>query len=422
MTTILIPLSLMAVVHVPPLVMLREHPRWGFEPFFAYIGAIQLLQVVSAYFILPIGSYLKVSLGSAFLYPWTLGGVLFARTLGGPAESRRLTYSLLGANAAVSIILTLSSLLLKAGFMETGPSSPAPTSAHEAFVLFWGTFLLYLESLLVTIVFELFRAATRSFRLQIFGTLGGLLVLDSFLFPAVAFASVGVYHPLFLGNLLGKVSQAFVISLLAPFIMNLEPLQPTTPLPFRPTLRFLLFDLDLQQLLTESYKDPLTKLWNRRYFEGALAHEWSRAVRSKSPLAFMTIDLDYLKTLNDTYGHAAGDHALRSIAESIREVARRESDCAARLGGDEFVLLLPNTSEADAEKLAQQLVERVGSKTLPNPWHGVVRLSVSIGLAVTVPDLTITPQYLLHASDEALYQAKQKGRACWVLADSERLK
>lgn len=407
---------LFGVLNAAPMLLLRTRERWGARPLFIFVGALQLLQVISAGYFVPLGPHLKMGLGSAFIYPWTLAGVLFVHRFFGPSDARTLVYGLLYANAFISSVLTLSGLLISAGGLEVFGNATDRQLQYNAVVLFWGTFLLFLESLLVPVLFELCRSFTRHFPAQVFLTLATCLLFDSVLFPAVAFAGTPVYPPLFFGTLVGKLVQAAIISSLSPVLAATKVGHETTPLRLGPVLRFLLFDMNMEEMITASYKDPLTNLWNRRYFEAALAYEWSRGIRSKSPLALMTLDLDYLKQLNDTFGHAAGDWALQCVGQAIRQVARRESDCAARIGGDEFALLLPNTPEAEAEGRAKRLLELV-SATLPPPEHrNWPRLSVSVGVAVVVPSPIATPQDLLRSSDEALYKAKQEGRGRWVSA------
>lgn len=401
-----------------PWVLLRHRQRWGLEPFFLLMGAVQLLQVICAEYVIPLGP-LAVSPGSAFFYPWTLAAVLLVYSLAGPAAGRKLVYALLLANGFTSAALTASGLFTQAGAMQGFSGLPSAGTVHEALLLVWGTLLLFLESLLIPTLFELTGAITRSFRLQIFLPLATCLTFDSFLFPALAFPGTRIVTPLLLGNLAAKLLEAALIAASAPAMAAAEAPGMTTPLRFRPVLRYLLFELDLQQLLVESHMDPLTRLWNRRYFESALAYEWSRGLRSRRPLAVLSIDLDRLKDINDGLGHAAGDWALRAVAKTMREVARRESDCAARLGGDEFVLLLPDMGAREAEDHARRLVELVRATTPPGDAGKWPRISVSVGVAAAVPEPGGNPQDLLRASDVALYEAKRAGRGRWVVAGGQ---
>jgi diguanylate cyclase (GGDEF)-like protein len=160
----------------------------------------------------------------------------------------------------------------------------------------------------------------------------------------------------------------------------------------------------LAQLATT---DPLTGLFNPRAFHERLRQELMRAARYQEPLSFLIMDVDGLKHVNDQYGHAAGDAALRSVATAIRSELR-EVDFGARLGGDEFGVVAPSTNEESAGVLAERLRTRVarGGKDLEG--RGA---TVSIGIASLVPSRDERPESasLMAAADESLYQAKREG-------------
>jgi diguanylate cyclase (GGDEF)-like protein len=154
--------------------------------------------------------------------------------------------------------------------------------------------------------------------------------------------------------------------------------------------------------------DALSGCHNRRGLEQHLTRELSRAARNGSELALVALDIDYFKTINDTFGHLAGDAVVQEIGELLREVARA-GDVVARTGGDEFMLLLPETNAAGAFRVAKRILERVAS----HPFQGVagkVPITVSIGLVVDrIRDENV--MHDLHArADEALYAAKDAGR------------
>ncbi len=148
--------------------------------------------------------------------------------------------------------------------------------------------------------------------------------------------------------------------------------------------------------------DGLTGLFNRHKLDEALAIEFERARRYRRPLSMVMIDMDGLKTINDTYGHPAGDAALKMVAEVIRSHTRRV-DIAARFGGDEFVVLLP---EVELE-LAVKIAERIFNKIRPTREHDDM-FSVSGGVA-QLRDDHASAQDFLRAVDEALYRAKRAG-------------
>lgn len=157
--------------------------------------------------------------------------------------------------------------------------------------------------------------------------------------------------------------------------------------------------------------DGLTGLQNRRSFDERLAESWRLAQRDHSPLAMLFIDIDHFKLFNDTHGHQAGDTTLKQVAGRIQACLRRAGDTASRYGGEEFAVILPNTDLYGAigvgENIRQSIVDA-------NLFHAGTRngtLTVSIGVASTLPALSGTAQdALLKVADEALYAAKAAGR------------
>lgn len=167
-------------------------------------------------------------------------------------------------------------------------------------------------------------------------------------------------------------------------------------------------NLVLQRLMNS---DGLTGLSNRRHFDEYLELEWRRAMREQAQLSLLMIDVDYFKAFNDTFGHLAGDEALRKVAECIRGSCARPSDLPARYGGEEFALVLPNTSPGGArlvaEKLRQSVVAMNIAHDMPQPNSS---LTVSIGLATHTPGIGSHCRQLISAADKGLYQAKNNGR------------
>jgi len=159
--------------------------------------------------------------------------------------------------------------------------------------------------------------------------------------------------------------------------------------------------------------DPLTGLYNRRFFSEEVGKETSRSVREGNPLSLIVLDVDFLKKHNDSRGHLEGDKLLRGIAEILRLVVR-ESDIACRYGGDEFAVLLPGTSETEALQVAERMRSEVESRELAG-----ATISVSLGVA-TFPTDACEAENLMLMADRRLYAAKALGRnrVCGSKADS----
>ncbi|WP_243028435.1 GGDEF domain-containing protein [Thermus albus] len=153
----------------------------------------------------------------------------------------------------------------------------------------------------------------------------------------------------------------------------------------------------------EAYTDPLTGLRNRRYLDLVLERELFRVQRYNRPLSLMILDLDNFKRVNDTHGHPVGDRVLKTLARCLEEHLRK-SDRAVRLGGEEFAILLAETPLAQAVRLAGRLRQAVAALRVPP----VAGMTISIGVAEARPD--DSPLSLLKRADEALYQAKRRGK------------
>jgi diguanylate cyclase (GGDEF)-like protein len=166
-----------------------------------------------------------------------------------------------------------------------------------------------------------------------------------------------------------------------------------------------------EKLRTQSLRDPLTGLYNRRYMEDALERYVSLAERTASPTAVVMIDLDNFKRLNDEHGHAKGDAVLRDVAAQLVG-GLRPSDVVARYGGEELMVILPGCSLEGAELKAEALRARIEGLS---EVHGVP-ISASFGVAA-VPETSTSPADVVPMADAALYIAKQAGKNCIRLAE-----
>lgn len=168
-----------------------------------------------------------------------------------------------------------------------------------------------------------------------------------------------------------------------------------------------------QAMYEAALRDGLTGVFNRRYFEERLRAEFSFASRHHSALALLFLDLDHFKEVNDSLGHLAGDAVLKQFARLVGRITRAE-DVLCRYGGEEFAVLCRETELMRSSVLAERIRHDVS--THPFAAGGrQVRLTVSIGIAA-LPDESIkAPADLVVAADEALYQAKERGRNCVVV-------
>jgi diguanylate cyclase (GGDEF)-like protein len=170
----------------------------------------------------------------------------------------------------------------------------------------------------------------------------------------------------------------------------------------------LLDDAFEREMYRSALRDGLTGVYNKRYFQERFEAEFRFATRHRAPLSLIMLDIDLFKTVNDTYGHLAGDRVLEQLAYRVQGTVRQE-DVVARFGGEEFVIICRGTDQAQALALAERI--RFAVAALEVAHEGItLKVTVSIGVA-GFPDLqATTPEQLIEAADSALYAAKNTGR------------
>jgi diguanylate cyclase (GGDEF)-like protein len=166
-------------------------------------------------------------------------------------------------------------------------------------------------------------------------------------------------------------------------------------------------EAELQSLSTT---DPLTGLNNRRALERKLGEAWARGRRTQTPLSMLFVDIDRFRLFNEQYGHQVGDQVLAAVARTLNACCRRATDFAARYGGEEFTIVLPDTDERGAARLAELAREAVQRLAISHDGSEHGSVTVSIGCATCVPDADLAPEDLVSAADAALYRAKAAGR------------
>jgi diguanylate cyclase (GGDEF)-like protein len=182
--------------------------------------------------------------------------------------------------------------------------------------------------------------------------------------------------------------------------------------------RFLAFPI----LVAQSRTDAKTGLLNVSTWEKEAESEISRSTRSRHPVSLALVDIDHFKRVNDTYGHLVGDRVLKAVAAAFNGQSR-DYDRVGRFGGEEFVLLLAQTTEADALKIAERLRAHVEDLAVPvddRPGSPVIKVTISIGVTAISRGETRELTDLLAAADSALYYAKQNGRNRVAAAPSDR--
>lgn len=165
---------------------------------------------------------------------------------------------------------------------------------------------------------------------------------------------------------------------------------------------------DNRQLSQMVVTDPLTGLYNLRYFQSFLDDEFKIARRYGHPISLLVLDLDHFKRVNDRFGHPAGDNVLREFAKIMRQIVR-ESDVVARTGGEEFAVILPRADRTQADEFARRILSELAGHEFSFGRRGI-RVTCSVGLAGYPADDVGDPIQLFFCADQALLAAKRAGR------------
>ena len=177
---------------------------------------------------------------------------------------------------------------------------------------------------------------------------------------------------------------------------------------FKYTLQDALDEKFQRKLYDSAVRDPLTDIYNRRYFMDRLENEFAHCSRHERPVSLAICDLDHFKAINDSFGHPAGDAILIAVVGAIQDLIRA-GDVAARLGGEEFGVMLRDTRMDGAIRFAERLVESIAK--IEVPWNKtIIRVTTSIGVSAFDGKDPADPNDLLRIADECLYEAKRGGR------------
>ena len=166
-----------------------------------------------------------------------------------------------------------------------------------------------------------------------------------------------------------------------------------------------------EKLRQLSSLDGLTDLPNRRFFDETLVREWQRGRRRQTPLTLIIADIDHFKSYNDAYGHVIGDDCLKKVARGLDKSILRDVDIIARYGGEEFAAILPETDRDGGLLIAERMLKTIRELNITHEHSNTAdHVTVSLGLATTIPKDKTNATRLIQAADRALYTAKASGR------------
>jgi len=165
-----------------------------------------------------------------------------------------------------------------------------------------------------------------------------------------------------------------------------------------------------EKLKKLSLIDPLTEIYNRRYFNIEYDNMWHLAQRSKTPMSIIVCDIDDFKKINDTYGHITGDQVIINIAKAIALTLKRSTDFVARYGGEEYVIVSYDCEENSALKLCKMIKNNVDNVSISDIEDDSYCCTMSFGVSTIIPNADITSEQFLNNADKAMYEAKRTGK------------
>ena len=387
--------------------LFRVRHRFGIGLFFCALGTMHFLETYLAavlYVSMPGG--FAISPGSVVLFSGKLVMLLLVYIREDASTVRQPIYGILIGNfLTVGLVLLLRHHIL---LPEVGGSLPNFAFMDQmGWLMVWGTTLLYIDCILIILLYER-SAAWFGDRplLRIVASTMLVLTFDQVGFYAVLRLVLGLPFSVLAGGWIAKMTAAILYSVLAAaYLRWVEAARPAYRRKLGDVFDALTYRQRYEALLRESGRDSLTGLLDRGRFDRDGVRLVAEALTRRRPISLLVVDVDHFKTINDSYGHAMGDEALRRIAAEFQE-AVREDDQIYRYGGEEFAVLCHGLPHQAAILAGERL--RLGTAALQIP--GVAEpITVSVGVA-SAPDDGRDLAELFAVADKRLYEAKNSGR------------
>ncbi len=393
------------------LFLFRLRSTFGLAPLYVCLGVFQVLQTFTSGIFVEIGPLL-VSTGSTVLFAASLCAVLIVYIREDALEARKLIYALVISNVTTGFLSFGTAYQLQSGLALNIANMPPAVFADAAGMLVLGSVLLYVDALLIPVVYELMARRLRRLFPSMVATMIVVLAFDSLVFVSTFFWFEPNYGLILGSAIAGKTGFALLFCAAAALYLHVlerEPLAIVDGPGVRDLFAILTYRQRFELLSQVATRDGLTGLFNRRHFDEALQRECQRSLIGGMPLSLILADIDSFKALNDRYGHPAGDQCLRAVAVAVQSTIRG-GDFPARYGGEEFVILLPSTDANGAQAVAEALRESVSRLGLRHEAVPRGCVTISLGVATTEPGAPLSAEDLVARADLALYRAKDAGR------------
>jgi len=387
--------------------LLHLRHQLGIGVFVAALGVMHFLETYLAavfYVELPFG---VISPGSSILFSGKLMMILLLYVKEDAAVVRAPIYGLLAGNF---LTVGLSLFLRHHHTIGVVPGRVADLAFIDemGWLMLWGTMLLYVDSLAIILIYErLGRRFKQSVTLRFFVSGVAVLTFDQLGFFAALHLLNGAPVAVFWGGWIAKMLAAVIFAALIAVYLRYSRITalPVSARPIADIFNDLTFRERYEDLLDRSGRDALTGVFDRSRLEFEAPRALSAMLAAGKPLALMIIDVDRFKSVNDRFGHLAGDQVLKDIVACMGRVMRG-SDRIFRFGGEEFVVICEDLSPAVARERAETLRRAVEAEVRQPDGRPV---TASIGLANSFADGT-TLNALISTADARLYAAKNAGR------------
>ena len=387
----------------------------GFASLYTTVGVLYYLATLLAgTTFVQVTPDLLMSPGSVALFPACLFAVLLVYIREDAREARNMIYGLLAANVTASLLGFVAVQHLQGPLAVNPMALPAELFVQSPRLIVTGTLALYADTILIILAYEALARLALPLLARIWIALALVLVFDTLLFVTGGFVEQPAYREILLSGILGKLAASVVYAL----ALRLYLLRGVDSEDVHPRLGDLFDVLTYRQkyeaLRAQAMRDPLTGVHNRGFFDDVLMAQLAVSERNGGTVSVAMVDVDHFKRINDQYGHAEGDRALRVIAQALVD-AVRTADVVCRYGGEEFCLILPDTDVEQAEQLALRVLEAVPAACLASSIAGGMRISVTIGIACSPEDGTDVDA-LMSVADRRMYRGKEAGRDRYVAA------
>ena len=397
------------------LTFFRVRDQFGLAPLSVTLGSFQHLQAtLAATLYVQVAPGIFISPGSSVLFTATLVMILLVYIRDDAAKARSLIAGVVAANLALTAVVLLVNQHVSSPLSVITQDFSTQFLVQNLWTLFVGTSLLCIDVVLVIVLYEFFyRLFPRALFARVALAICCVAAIDTVFFVSISFYDSPQYSQILVSGLIGKTTAGLLYAAIVTLYLRYFPAKnlalPDDEHESRNIFHILTYRQRYELLKDELMREPMTGLFNRKFFNDNLPRELKRAARLDHQLNVMLVDLDNFKQINDRYGHQAGDDVILLLAQAMKE-SFRAADIPCRYGGEEFAVILPDATTDSAvvaaRRLRQKLSDLCHEADLPLP-AGIVTFTAGIA---SFPVDADHPDDMVRIADERLYAGKRAGR------------